>query len=247
MSALIQTFIDRSIEACKEVKRLIDSPRKVDDFISQRVGEGGDQSLLIDIRAEAIFFEHFLPEFAVYSEESGSRGESAYLVVLDPIDGSDNLVSSFPYYGSSMALQHKGETVAAVVCNLVNGELFIRVENSAPYRSYLNNLSVQLPLEINTYAKVGLFEKSSLHTGVIDKLIKNKLKFRGPGAIALSIVYTFSARYMVFIGKERSFDIEAGLFIVGELPIYRENETIIIAHDQAMLEKLKVIVLGERL
>ncbi|MDH5464689.1 MAG: hypothetical protein OEW60_03610 [Thiovulaceae bacterium] len=240
----IETFLDSSIKACQEVQDLLLSSRTSDDFDVKEIGEGGDQSLLIDIKAEKIFFDHFLPTFALYSEEYGAKGEGDFRIILDPIDGSDNLVSEFPYYGASMALQFQENTIAAVVCNLVNGALFFRKDGEQPLQMSLTNTR-PFPLIKNIHAKVGIFEKSSLYTDIIDKLMINKLKFRSPGAVALSLVYAYSARYMIFIGNERIFDIEAGLFIVDELPMYRDGNVIIVTHDQILLQKLKAIVLGE--
>ncbi len=243
-ASIIKRFIDASIDACKDVDALLKAPRTKEDYTHVDIGEGGDHSLLIDIKAEKIFFSYFEPFAAIYSEEYGHHGKGDYLVVLDPIDGSDNLISHFPYFGASMALQYQGETIAAAVCNFANGDFIYRCADEPAMQRKLTGTETKRR-EQNLFSKVGIFEKSSLYTKIVDKLMINKLKFRSPGAVALSLVYSFDARFMIFIGKNRPFDIEAGLFITQELPRYLSERVIIVAQDEAMLEKVKAIVLEE--
>ena len=63
--------------------------------------------------------------------------------------------------------------------------------------------------------------------------------------MALSLAYAYDARYVVFLGCKRQFDLEAGLFLVSGLEVYEDETTIIIAHDKAMLETLKQIILED--
>lgn len=242
--AISKLFLQQSKDACKDVYDLLTSPRQKEDFETLFVGEGGDDSIRIDVKAEAIFFEYFLPHFAVYSEESGKKGENDYIVILDPIDGSDNLVTHFPYYGASMALQYKGTTIAGVVVNFANADLFYRDYQSVLFKVSLHNNRV-LKVHKNSHAKIGIFEKSAHYTKKVDSLIKNKLKFRSPGAVALSLVYAYDVRYVIFLGPKRPFDLEAGLFLVAGLEVYEDDETIIITHDTVMLEQIKQIILED--
>jgi myo-inositol-1(or 4)-monophosphatase len=243
-SQTAQHFLERSLESCKEVYELLHTPLSEEDYTGFNIGAGGDLSLGIDIKAEKIFFRHFEGFAAIDSEEFGLHGEGEYKVVLDPIDGSDNFVSHFPYFGSSMALQYHDETVAALVCNMANGEVFYKVGTSAPIKASLRH-DKREEVQNNLHTKVGIFEKSALFPKIIDKLIQSKLKFRSPGAVALSLVYAFDAKYMIFLGPRRRFDLEAGLFITQDLYRYESDNIIIIAYEASMLEEIKAIVLGE--
>ena len=242
----IDRFFQASVEACKEVYELLEQPLSDEDLKGETIGAGGDVSLLIDIKAEKIFFKYFAPFASIYSEEFGLFGEGDYKIILDPIDGSDNFVSNFPYYGASMALQYKDETIAALVCNLANGDIYYKLDKEPAHRTSLHH-NEQVKLEINHHSKVGIFEKSALFTKIIDKLIENKLKFRSPGAVALSLVYAFDAKFMIFLGSKRSFDLEAGLFITNELYRYEAEEMIVISHKEATLAEIKSIILGEKI
>ena len=239
-----QHFLDASLQACREVYGLLHSQLAKEDYEGDHIGAGGDLSLGIDIKAEKLFFKHFEGFAAIDSEEFGLHGTGEYKVILDPIDGSDNFVSNFPYYGSSMALQYQDKTIAALVCNIANGDIFYRIEgHPAVQASFHHNQTKNL--EKNLHTKVGIFEKSALFPKIIDKLIESKLKFRSPGAVALSLVYAFDARYMIFIGPKRRFDLEAGLFITRDLYQYESDNIIIIAYDETTFNSVKAIVLGE--
>lgn len=238
----IDIFFSASKQACQKVHELLSAPLSDDDFDGETIGAGGDLSLHIDIKAEKIFFDYFAPFASIYSEEYGLFGEGDYKVVLDPIDGSDNFVSNFPYYGSSMALQYNDVTIAALVCNLANGDIFYRLNGRPAQKTSLYHTEYK-KIENNRHTKVGIFEKAALFTQTIDKLIENKLKFRSPGAVALSLVYAFDAKYVIFLGSKRSFDLEAGLYITEDLCRYESDEVILIAQNEATLAEIKLIVL----
>lgn len=245
-TATIDTFFNASMHACQKVYELLNAPLSDADLKGETIGAGGDVSLLIDIKAEKIFFEYFAPFASIDSEEFGLFGEGDYKVILDPIDGSDNFVSNFPYYGASMALQYNDITIAALVCNLANGDIFYRLNGNHAQKASLHHTKHE-KLEKNSHAKVGIFEKSALFTKTIDKLIEHKLKFRSPGAVALSLVYAFDTKYMIFLGPKRSFDIEAGLYITEDLCRYEAEEVILIAQNKATLAEIKSIVLEEEI
>ncbi len=240
----VEIFFKASLDACRKVYELLESPLVDEDLKGTTIGEGGDISLVIDVKAEKIFFDYFGSFASVYSEEYGHFGEGDYKVILDPIDGSDNFASNFPYYGASMALEYQGKTVAGLVCNLSNGDIFYRLEKSSAKKASLHHDKVH-DLVRNSHAKVGIFEKSALFPKIIGKLIQNKLKFRSPGAVALSLAYAFDAKYMIFLGSKRSFDVEAGLYITEELCRYETDKAILIAQDEDTLAEIKAIVLEE--
>src|SRR3954463_511288 len=90
-------------------------------------GEGGDRTLEIDAAAERAVFAELerLHEdgarFTVVSEERGTVdfGDSAVLVVVDPIDGSLNAKRGMPHHALSIAVA-EGTTMADVVFGYVH-------------------------------------------------------------------------------------------------------------------------------
>ena len=56
------------------------------------------------------------PDLAAFSEESGRVGSDRdYVVVIDPLDGSNNFILGVPSFTVSIALMHENETVLGVV------------------------------------------------------------------------------------------------------------------------------------
>jgi myo-inositol-1(or 4)-monophosphatase len=234
-------FIDASINANKEVYKLIKDGLKEHHFEYLGVGAGGDKSSSIDIEAEKIFIKHLLAFGQIISEEIGVVGEGRKKIVIDPIDGSENLLSSFPYYGTSVALvDENGESEVGVICNLLNGEIFIKTKEFFK-KGFLNDLKFS---DVTVQkARIGLFERSYSNSLIVAKLASLKLKFRSPGALALSLAYANSVNFVIFYGKIREFDVKAGLFMCENLNNFVSEDIILISQDKQIFDDLKEFLL----
>ena len=74
-------------------------------------GKGGDMTAALDEAAERAVLAHFeRPDVRIVSEEIGIKGEGAFTVVVDPIDGSQNAERGIPYFCLSVAVAD-GETM----------------------------------------------------------------------------------------------------------------------------------------
>ncbi len=81
----------------------------------------------VDNQAEAIIIETILksfPDHAILAEESGTQGNSDYVWIIDPLDGTTNYLHGFPQYAVSIALQYKEILEQAVVYDPLKQELF---------------------------------------------------------------------------------------------------------------------------
>jgi len=205
-------------------------------------GAGGDISSGIDLEAEAIFVRHLAPFGQIHSEESGRIGEGDHTVILDPIDGSSNILSGFPYYGTSAALvDPNGETIAACVCNLAAGEIFFKTPDTPALRGDLfsDDLSPYLPAATS---EIGIFERAYAHPDVVRALGEQGWKFRAPGAVALSLVYALQARFFLFAGEYRTYDFAAGLLFWDERELIATDTHVIAAHDRTLREQIDALV-----
>jgi myo-inositol-1(or 4)-monophosphatase len=105
------------------------------------VGAGGDVTRVIDLEVEEAIAESLvesLSDFVLVSEESGlkSYGEGKYVVVVDPIDGSTNVLRGYPACSSAMAIAEGaslGDVVAAGVVNLVTGDFYYAEKGLGAY------------------------------------------------------------------------------------------------------------------
>lgn len=235
-------FIQAVIESCREVRDLTTNPDDISIFDSFKRGHGGDISSGFDLQAEAVFFKNLSSFGSIYSEESGwMTPQSSCNIILDPIDGSDNFSSFFPYYGISVALEEDAVTTQAVVCNLANGDVFIRTQQEY-YRTNLDTSHHKISIQSNTMAKVGLFEKGPEHPALGKRLMDNKLKYRSPGALALSLAYAPYVKYVLFLGTMRSFDIQAGLYLSQHLYGFQDERYILLSSDKEVFERIRLIV-----
>jgi len=97
-----------------------------------------------DVASEALVIagikERF-PDHGILAEEKGiEQGESEYLWIIDPLDGTTNYAHGFPVYGVSIALEYRGEITVGVVYEPNLDELFTAEKgkgaflNGAPIR-----------------------------------------------------------------------------------------------------------------
>jgi histidinol-phosphatase len=63
------------------------------------------------------------PQHAFYGEEHGREGDSDYLWLIDPIDGTKAFVRGYPMFSTQIALMHRGTLVLGVSSAPVYGEL----------------------------------------------------------------------------------------------------------------------------
>ena len=237
----MNSFIQASLLACQEIDALIREGSS-SLYTLHEEGFGGDISNGVDLKAESILFSRLSPFGSVFSEESGwMNPESSINIYLDPIDGSDNFMSRFPYYGISIARVVEGETTEAVVCNLSSGDTFIRTQEEY-YCCSLQHPSAKKSVENSSNPKIGLFEKAPEHPELVRKLMAKKLKFRSPGALALSLAYAPYVKYVLFLGTMRPYDIQAGLYLSRHLYVEQNDRYILMSGDKELFDQIRLIV-----
>ena len=241
---MYEEFIKATIVACKEVSTLL-KKLETSDFEYVSLGAGGDMSSVIDLNAEKVFVKYLSSFGKIISEESGEVGNGEAKIVLDPIDGSDNLASGFPYFGSSIALVEDDVTKVGIICNFANDDIFIKTKEKFE-SAKLESLNFEI-VSKKSISKIGLFEKARVNHELINKLTQNMLKFRSPGAVAVSLAYAHSVRFVIFGAKARAFDVQAGLFMCSDLHVYRDDKILFVSHDKEVFDQLSSILLNEEL
>jgi len=205
------------------------------------IGVGGDISSGADMLAESIFVSHLSKYGTIESEESGTIGNGESNIIIDPLDGSSNYLSNFPYYGTSVAIMDDDKQIrAAVVCNLANGDIFIKERNSGI--RFENFLDKDKSFHKETNPQIGLFEKAYAHPNLVAELSKKGYKFRSPGATALSLAYAKDAAFFIFAGKTRVYDFAAGLALCEGMEMTIEDEYVIVTKEKKILNDLNEIV-----
>lgn len=239
---MMNDFVQACIKANEEIYSIIQDGFDSSWFEKTAVGAGGDVSSRLDLMAEDIFIKHLSSFGQIESEESGIIGEGSEKIIIDPIDGSSNALSLFPYYGTSVAkVNGDGILDAAIVCNLTNQDIFFTTTQMKVQQGKLFSDSFHPP---HTVAKpeVGLFEKAYAHPELVSVLDQEKLKFRAPGAIALSLAYARSVNYVLYVGAFRIYDFAAGLALCEGLEVIVDEEYVIVSKEKAIADKIELLI-----
>lgn len=124
---------DIIIRQIDHVQDLPVSQKSRNDFVTE-----------VDRQAERVIIEILhksYPDHAILAEESGRQGNSPYLWIIDPLDGTTNYLHGFPQYAVSIALQHRNELDQAVVYDPLLQELFIASRGEG---ALLNNKRIRV-------------------------------------------------------------------------------------------------------
>ncbi len=232
------SFLDNCLKCSREIFDILNSNRD-DLFEPQGIGFGGDESLKIDLIAEEIFIKELSVYGNIFSEESGFIDNNKNkTLVIDPIDGSSNISNGVPYYGSCVALKNEQEVEKSFIINLANGDYFYRDQNG----KIANNLFYERIHHKKYKSNMVIFEKAYANANIVNKLHDNDIKFRGLGALALSIAYANRVKGVIFIDKIREFDVEAALHFNKNLNIKIGKDYLIIAKDKEDFDKISEII-----
>ncbi len=190
------------------------------------VGEGGDNTLVIDRLCEDAVFEQLEShheagaEFTAISEERGevAFGSSPTRVVIDPIDGSLNARRTIPTYALSIAVA-EGDSMADVVWGFVHdfgpGEEYVAARGEGAKLGGRPMEVVPGPgLEL-----VGIeASKPERVIAAAERLRDKAYRLRAPGAIAVTLSWVGTGRLdgMLTTRPCRSVDAAAAQLIAAE-------------------------------
>lgn len=205
-----------------------------------KTGEGGDISIFADLEAEKIFIKYLLPFGSIYSEESGMIKNGKNKIILDPIDGSNNLKSKIPFYGTSVALEKSNKITHAIVTNLINGDIFIKTDHIFEIHSIFND--TKRKIDCNTYSNVGIFERSYSSSLIHKELKKLSIKYRSLGSISLSLALASNIKFVLLEGVMREFDIAAGWKMCENLHRFKNSSFLLVSKDKNIFDKISKLI-----
>jgi len=237
----MKNFFDATLKANIEIMKLISSSSH--SYLCEKVslGAGGDISRKIDLLAENIFVKHLKKFGDIHSEECGYiQGDGEFEIIIDPLDGSDNFVSNLPYFGTSVALKYKNRCIEAVIVNLANGDIFYKNQDLFQ-KANIETLHFK-DVKKNNLSTIGIFERSYCSKNLLDKFKIQKIKFRSPGAFALSLAYAHEVSFVAFEGEMRVYDIEAGLFMCEDLLNFISQDILFISKDKEFFDKMSQLL-----
>ena len=178
----------------------------------------------VDRAAEQTIIQTLLdayPDHAILAEESGSQGESEYLWIIDPLDGTTNFLHGLPQFAVSIALQHKGIITQAVVYDPVKNELFTATRGRG---AFLNDKRIRVTRRvqladslIGTGFPYTRFEHMDAYMAIFRDLMQKTAGLRRPGSAALDLAWVATGRYDGFFETGlKPWDIAAGCLLITE-------------------------------
>lgn len=236
-------FIEAVILANKELYSYINTNLSLNDYEYTNItGFGGDNSLKMDLIAENIFIKYLEKFGNIYSEECGLKSKNKeFTIIIDPLDGSNNFYSNLPYYGTSVALQKDGITIAGFVTNLVSSIIKYRAfEDEIKYFSLIKDEEIVPLYGIKT--KISVFERAYEYPKICQKLSQNSIKFRSLGAVALSLCDAKNYDFVLYCGNIREFDIAASLYINRDLYIYKTDKSLLLSKNKQRFDLIKEFI-----
>jgi myo-inositol-1(or 4)-monophosphatase len=178
----------------------------------------------VDRAAERIIIESLLeayPSHAILAEESGSQGESEYVWIVDPLDGTTNFLHGVPQYAVSIGLQHNGIMTQAVIYDPTKNDLFTATRGRGAFRND-KRLRVSKRKEmadslIGTGFPYSNFEHMDAYMDIVRDVMQKSSGVRRAGAASLDLAWTAAGRYDGFFETGlKPWDMAAGVLLITE-------------------------------
>ncbi|MCP3966139.1 MAG: inositol monophosphatase [Lentisphaerae bacterium] len=159
------------------------------------------------------------PEHGVFGEETGkSQTDAEYVWIIDPIDGTTSYIHDLQYYSVSIALQHNGQTIAAVVCAPRLDELFWADSTGAWLNDKRIHASGSSQLQDCLLATGFACVRSNLKANNLEYFARVLPAIRGIrrcGSAAIDLCYVACGRFDGFWELNLApYDIAAGAYIL---------------------------------
>ena len=100
------------------------------DFVSE-VDRQAEADIIATVRRS-------YPDHAFLAEETGRQGDSEFVWIIDPLDGTTNFLHGFPVFAVSLALSHRGRMEHGVVYDPMRQELFTASRGEGAQRMAAN-------------------------------------------------------------------------------------------------------------
>ncbi|GAB4119360.1 MAG: inositol monophosphatase family protein [Sideroxydans sp.] len=217
-------MLNIAVKAARRAGNLIHRAADNIDHLSVTKKSHADYVSEVDRAAERIIVEALLqayPTHAILAEEGGAQGESEYLWIIDPLDGTTNFLHGVPQYAVSIALQHNGVLTQAVVYDPTKNDLFTATRGRG---AFLNDKRIRVSKRKEmTEALIGTgfpytrFEHMDAYMAIFRDLMQQTAGLRRPGAASLDLAWTAAGRYDGFFETGlKPWDIAGGALLISE-------------------------------
>lgn len=200
----------------REVENLQVSSKGPGDFVSKA-----------DREAERMIKEDLMgarPTYGWLGEETGASAgaDPTRRWIVDPLDGTTNFLHGMPHWAVSIALEHKGEIVSAVVFDAAKDEMFWAEKGSGAWLNDSRRIRVsgRRSLIEGVFATgIPFAAKKTLPAMLQDlaRLMPAVAGVRRWGAASLDLAYVAAGRFDGYWERElNAWDVAAGILLVRE-------------------------------
>ena len=199
----------------REVENLQVSTKGPGDFVSKA-----------DREAERMIKEDLMgarPTYGWLGEESAPEAgaDPTRRWLVDPLDGTTNFLHGMPHWAVSIALEHQGEIVSAVVFDAAKDEMFWAEKGAGAWMNERRlRVSGRRQMHEAVFATgVPWGAKKTLPASLADlaRLMPSCAGVRRWGAASLDLAYVAAGRYDGYWEREMyPWDIAAGILLVKE-------------------------------
>jgi myo-inositol-1(or 4)-monophosphatase len=178
----------------------------------------------VDRACEQVIREYILKhhrDHAVLGEEGGQTGDSDYVWIVDPIDGTSNYLRGIPHFAISIALQIKGRIEAGVVYDPLREEMFTAARGQGAFlNSQRIRVSGRKELSSAIVATAFPFRQRRLmeaYKAMFDDVFDKVEDIRRAGTASLDLAYVACGRLDGYWELNlKPWDIAAGALLVQE-------------------------------
>lgn len=198
-----------------EVENLQVSSKGASDFVSRA-----------DIAAEKTIHEMLMdarPTYGWLGEETGEMpgADPTRRWIVDPLDGTTNYLHGLPHWAVSIALEHKGKIVSAVIYDPVKDEMFFSEKGNG---AWMNDRRIRVSdrrrmSEAVFAASLPFGERGDFAATIHDlsRVMPISAGVRRWGAAALDLAYVAAGRYEGYWDRGgKIWDLAAGTLIARE-------------------------------
>ena len=199
--------------AAQDIDALTVSTKRHNDFVTE-VDQVAEQAVI------QILLKAF-PDHAILAEESGAHGNSEYVWIIDPLDGTTNFIHGFPQFCVSIGLKYKDAVTQAVVYDPGRNELFTATRGHGAYindrRMRVSKRTLLSDSLIGTGFPFRDFKHMSEYIAMLRKVMAQTVGVRRAGAAALDLAYVAAGRLDGFWEMGLSpWDMAAGSLLIQE-------------------------------
>lgn len=214
----------------REVEQLQVSAKGPGDFVTKA-----------DREAERMIKQDLMearPTYGWVGEETGSDegADPTRRWIVDPLDGTTNFLHGLPHWAVSIALEHKGEIVSAVVFDAAKDEMYWAEKGAGAWMNERRlRVSGRRAMSEAVFATgVPFGAKRTLPATLQDlaRLMPACAGVRRWGAASLDLAYVAAGRFDGYWERElNAWDIAAGILLVreagGMVQAIREGDDIL--------------------